>query len=69
MAEGATPPVLNPESVWRYDIGPCHAADTRQRTTKHDVFFETLAEADSDTFHRAVLSSTVNYDFSGFSIE
>jgi len=73
MAEGVTPPVANPESVSRHDglldVEPCHAAGTRQTTTKHDIFFELLAEAAAETCHRAIIYYTVNYDFSGFSFE
>jgi len=51
MACGVTPPILNPESVSRYErldeVGRCLAADTCQKTKKHGVFFESLAEADS----------------------
>ena len=47
MAVGVTPPILNPESVLWYDglheTGHCHAADTHQKTTNHDVWFELLA--------------------------
>jgi hypothetical protein len=46
MADGVTPPILNPESVPQYGglhrIGHCHAADTRQKTTNRGVFFELL---------------------------
>ena len=41
-ADGVTPPVVNPESVSRYDglhdARRCHAEDTRQATTNHRVF-------------------------------
>jgi hypothetical protein len=47
MADGVTPPVLNPESVSWYDqlyeVRHCHAADTHQKTINHGVFFELLA--------------------------
>jgi hypothetical protein len=47
MAVGVTSSILNPDSVSRYDglhkVGRCHAADTRQKTTNHGVFFELLA--------------------------
>jgi hypothetical protein len=37
MADGVTPPGLNPKSVSRYDVlykvGRRHAVDTRQKTT------------------------------------
>jgi hypothetical protein len=57
MTVGVTPPVLNPESVSQHDVSPCYAADTRQRTKEHDVFFELLAEVNSETYRRA--NSTV----------
>jgi hypothetical protein len=47
MAKGVTPPILNHESVSQYegldDVGRCQAAVTRQNTTHHGVFFESLA--------------------------
>jgi len=47
MADGVTPPILNPESVslydGLYDVGLCHAADTCQKMTNHGVFFELIA--------------------------
>jgi hypothetical protein len=48
MAYGLTPSVSNPESVSQfdglYDVGHCHAADTRQNTTNHGLVFKLLAE-------------------------
>jgi hypothetical protein len=47
MADGVTSSILNPASVSRYDglyeVGRCHSADTRQRTTNRHVLFELLA--------------------------
>lgn len=47
MANGVTPPILNHESVSRYEgldeVGRCQAAVTRQNTTHHGVLFESLA--------------------------
>jgi hypothetical protein len=47
MADGVTPPILNPETLSRFDglyeVGRCHAADTRQKTNILGVLFEFLA--------------------------
>jgi hypothetical protein len=47
MAEGVTPPILNPVPVSQFDglyeVGRYHAADTRQKTANHGVLFELLA--------------------------
>jgi hypothetical protein len=44
-ADKVTTPILNPASVSPYDglyeVGRCHAADTRQKATNHGVFFRT----------------------------
>ena len=46
--------VLNPELDSRFDglyeAGRCHAADTRQKTTMHDVIFELLASVDDESY-------------------
>jgi hypothetical protein len=53
MMDTITTPVLNPELVSRYDrlyeAGRCHAADARQKTTKHGVLFELLASVDAES--------------------
>jgi hypothetical protein len=47
MADGVTPPIVNPESASRYDgqyeVESCDAADAHQKMTDHGVFFELLA--------------------------
>jgi hypothetical protein len=47
MADGVTPPIVNPESASRYDgqyeVESCDAADKLQKTTDNGVFFELLA--------------------------
>ena len=47
--------LVNAEYVSRYgrlyDAGRRHGAVTRHKTTNHGVFFELLAEADSEACH------------------
>jgi hypothetical protein len=59
MADGVTPPILNPESVSRYEglfeVGRCQAANKRQKGKNEEkktygVFFESLAEAYSGAY-------------------
>ena len=53
MADRVTPPVLNSGCASRFEVGRCHAADTRRRTTNPGVLFELLATADSEAHHCA----------------
>jgi hypothetical protein len=68
MAEVVTPPILIPESFSLHDglyaAGRCHAADTRQKTKDHCVFFDLLASADSEAYHCTMVYYTTK--FSGF---
>lgn len=66
MVYGLTLSVWNPESVSQfdglYDVGHCHAADTRQNTTNHGLVLELLAETDSEAYNWTFHSSLFVFD-------
>ena len=59
MVDSVTYPVGNPESASKYDglyeTWRCHAADTRQKSTKHGIVFELLVQSDSEANHCTLL--------------
>jgi len=65
MVDRITPPILNPESVSRYDrlhmVRHCHAVDTPQKTINHEVFFKLPTAVNFTAYHCTILCSTTKF--------
>jgi hypothetical protein len=65
MVDRITPPILNLESVSRYDmlhvVRHCHAVDTPQKMINHEVFFKLPASINLTAYQCTVLRYTTTF--------
>jgi len=65
MVDTITPPILNPESVSRYDrlhvVRHCNAADAPQKMINHEIYFKLPASVNFTAYHCTVLCYTTKF--------
>jgi hypothetical protein len=65
MVDKITPPILNPESVSRFDrlhvVRHFHALDTPQKTIHHEVFFKLPTSVNFTAYHCTILCYTTKF--------